>query len=74
MTVRALIQKLLMATTESEIKEAGGDPLDTEVVINGYYLRDYTQCRLYNSKPVIALFVDEDGLERRERERGRPND
>ena len=68
MTVRALIQKLLMATTERDIKENGGDPLDAEVVINDYYLRDYTQVRLYNGSPVIALFVDVGEFEKTKRE------
>lgn len=58
MTARALIQKILMATTEREVKEYGGDPLDTEVMIEGAPLREYVQVRTHFGKPIIVLFED----------------
>ena len=60
MTVRDLIQELLMATTEKEVKDAGGDPLDTDVMIQGLFLQPYIQVKMYNGKPVITLFPEEE--------------
>lgn len=56
MTARALIQKVLLATTEKEVKEYGGDPLDTEVMIGGRPLREYVQVRTHSGKPIVVLF------------------
>lgn len=60
MTVRDLIQELLMATVAKEVQEAGGDPLDTDVMVQGLFLRPYVQVRMYNGKPVIILFPEEE--------------
>ena len=60
MTARDLIQTILMATTEKEIKEYGGDPLDTEVLIEGWRpLRENAEVRTLFGKPIIVLFEDE---------------